>query len=86
MPKCFFKTAEYRRLVLGFEKDNLLLGQSGLCQRRREQIGLRVTPQDLAAGTGRDPRCERCRCRPIYRSIGATGDLMKGSERKPARG
>lgn len=86
MPKRFFKTAQDRRFVLGFKKDYLLFGQSRLCQCRREQISLRIAPQDLSPRACRDPGGEGGRRRAIYRSIGATGDLVKRPECKPALG
>lgn len=45
-----FKTSENGGFILGFKKDDLLFGQAGLRQSGRKQIGLRVTPKDLAAG------------------------------------
>lgn len=73
----FFKAPQHGLLVGGFEEHHPIRRQAGLRQCWSKEVGLRQTPQHLAARPRRDTR-RKGRCGgTIYCSVGATGHFMQ---------
>lgn len=84
MAKAFLHAGEYGLVVAGLDVDHPVGDEPRLCDRRREQIGSRNAPEDLALGAGGDARAEQGGCRSVDRAIPPARDLMQRAEGKPA--
>ncbi len=80
MTQAFFGAGEHGLVVAGLDVDHAIGGEADLRDRRREEIGTRQAPKDLArrarGDTGDKKRCGR----PVDRAVAAPGNFVKGTE------
>src|SRR5271154_3217584 len=86
MPQALFKAGEDGLLVAAFEIDDAVRVQSGLRERRREQVQSRETPEHLAARAGGDSRRKKRGGRAVDRAKPAASDLMQRAKRQRPAG
>lgn len=84
MAQPFLETGEHVLLVPGFDLNQPVGRQSGLCQRRCEKIAPREAPEHLAFRAGGNPGGEKRRRRAVDSPIAAARHLMQASERQSA--
>ncbi len=80
------ETGEYGLVVAGLDIDDAVRRQTGLRQRRREQIWPRHAPQHLSPHPGSDAGGKQRSRRAMNGAVAATRHLMQRAERQPASG
>ena len=84
MAKAFLHTGEHGLVVAGLDIDHSVRDEPRLGDRRREQVGPRDAPEDLAPRARGDPCAEQGGRRAIDGAIAAARDLMKCAKRQSA--
>ncbi len=84
MPKSLFKASEDGFVVAALEIDDAVRFQTGLRERRGEQVWAGDTPEHLAACARGDPGGEERGGGAVERAVSPAGDLMQRPAREPA--
>ena len=86
MAQAFLHAGEHGLVVAGLDVDHPIGDEARLSDGRREQVGPRHAPKNLALRPRGDACAEEGRSRTVDRAIAAAGDLMESAERQPATG
>jgi hypothetical protein len=79
MAQAFLETGENRLIIVPFQIDDAIGRQAGLGERRREEVGAREAPENLALGPRGDAGGEEGGGRPVDRAVAAAGDFMESA-------
>lgn len=82
MPQTFLEARQRRFLVACFDIDHTIGLQTGLRQRRREQVRPRQAPKDFPLGTRGDSGGEQGSRGAVDCTIAASRHLVQSSQRK----
>lgn len=86
MAQTFFHASEDRFVIPGLDVNDSVGNQPGLSDRRREEVGARDAPQDLAPGAGCDTGAEKRSSGAVNRTVATTSHFMKRAQREAAVG
>lgn len=82
----FLDAGEHGRVVAHFDIDVSLGCETGLRQRRREQVRPSYDPEDLTLCARGDPGCEMRGGRSVDRPVTAAGNLVQRGARQAPPG
>ena len=84
MPQPFLEAGKQGFLVAALDIDDAARRETGLGERRREQVGPRHAPQHLAAAARRDAGGEQGGGRAVHGAVAAAGDLVQCAAQQPS--